>query len=63
MLRLFLSLIILTLIITYLVIPLVKPLKKFGKSEIKRIDKVFKEDKKNKFIKRKEENEWAWKVF
>lgn len=58
MLRFLLSLIILTLIITYLVIPAVKRLKKFGKSEVKRIDEVFNsKEKTNKFIKRNEENE------
>lgn len=41
MIRLLLSLIILTLIITYLIIPAVKYIKKFIDKEAKRIDKAF----------------------
>lgn len=41
MLRILLSIIILTLLITYAIIPFVKYLKKFFKREGERIDKAF----------------------
>lgn len=45
--RLILSVIILALIVTYLVIPVVKYLRRFFKSEAKRIDNEFNSDKYN----------------
>ena len=39
MIRLLLSLVVLTLLITYVIIPLVKPLKKIFKKESERIDR------------------------
>lgn len=47
MLRFLLSLIVLTLIITYLIIPLAKYARRFGRSEIKRIDNEFNSEKYN----------------
>ncbi|MFS0643791.1 hypothetical protein [Siminovitchia sp. 179-K 8D1 HS] len=44
MLRLLLSIIILALMITYLAIPLMKWIRRFGKSEAKRIDEAFKKE-------------------
>lgn len=41
MIRLLLSLIILTLLVTYVVIPFVKYIKKFFKSEAKRINNAY----------------------
>ncbi|MCM3109897.1 hypothetical protein [Lederbergia lenta] len=50
--RLILSILILVLIGTYLVIPLVKHFKRFGKTEVKRIDEAFNnnEDEQHKNI-------------
>jgi len=55
LIRLLLSLIILTILITYLFIPLVKYFKKFGKAEAKRFNKSLDIDDNKKIEEKTEE--------